>query len=53
MWQTDDEREHTWRASLECPASRERRGFATLDELFHFLQDQATAPPEQPGDDEQ
>ena len=27
-----------WRASLESPRSGERRGFASLDELFAFLE---------------
>jgi hypothetical protein len=42
IWQTDDEDGCTWRASLERPDTRERRGFATLGQLFDFLQDQTT-----------
>ena len=43
MWQTRDGERLTWCASLERPGTRERRGFATLDQLFDFLKDQ-TAP---------
>ena len=31
-----------WRASLESPQSDERRGFASLDELFAYLQEQTS-----------
>jgi hypothetical protein len=41
MWQTSDGEGHTWRASLEQPGTRERQGFATLDQLFDFLKEQA------------
>jgi hypothetical protein len=38
LWQeTDAGRAPLWRASLEHPQSGERRGFASLMELFHFL----------------
>jgi hypothetical protein len=37
MWQTSDETEQIWRASLEVPGTGERQGFASLDELFDFL----------------
>jgi hypothetical protein len=30
----------TWRASLESTCTGERRGFASLDELFDFLRNQ-------------
>jgi hypothetical protein len=30
-----------WRASLESPQTGERIGFASLDELFAFLREQA------------
>jgi hypothetical protein len=43
MWQTRDGKERAWSASLEQPGTQERRGFATLDDLFDFLRDQ-TAP---------
>ncbi len=43
MWQTGDGKECAWSASLEQPGTQERRGFATLDDLFDFLRNQ-TAP---------
>lgn len=46
----------TWRASLEDPATGERRGFADLDQLFGYLAkrtdqspDEAPSPPAEPG----
>jgi hypothetical protein len=49
MWQTSDGEGLTWCASLEQPGTRERRGFATLDQLFDFLKDQAALQPGQVG----
>lgn len=49
MWQTSDGESCTWRASLEQPGTRERWGFASLDQLFDFLKDQATPHPGQVG----
>jgi hypothetical protein len=43
MWQTSDGDTCTWHASLELPSTRERRGFASLEELFEFLKEK-TAP---------
>jgi hypothetical protein len=40
LWQTSDEAEQIWRASLEVPGAGERRGFASLKELFEFLETQ-------------
>ena len=40
LWQTSDEGEDVWRASLEAPGTGERHGFASLDDLFNFLQGQ-------------
>lgn len=40
MWQTSDEKKQIWRASLESPGSGERQGFASLEDLFDFLQAQ-------------
>ena len=40
-----DEQAH-WRASLESPRTHERRGFECLDELFDFLRQQTSAPPD-------
>ena len=38
LWQTRSEGELVWRASLESPHTGERRGFASLDELFTFVE---------------
>jgi len=46
--------ESIWRASLENPMTGERRGFASLKELFAFLQAQAdgqTSPTSATGQD--
>jgi len=40
LWQTSDGRKQVWRASLESPGGGERRGFASLRDLFGFLQAQ-------------
>jgi hypothetical protein len=40
LWRTDDNREARWRASLEEPHTGLRHGFATLAELFTFLEEQ-------------
>ncbi len=37
MWQTRDGEKQVWRASLESPGIGERRGFASLQDLFDFL----------------
>jgi hypothetical protein len=47
VWQTSDGETRTWRASLERPGTEERQGFATLEELFEFLRQQALPLPEQ------
>jgi hypothetical protein len=49
MWQTDEGPGCAWCASLEQPGTGERRGFATLDQLFSFLKEQAALPPGQAG----
>lgn len=51
IWQTGDEGRCTWRASLERPDTRERHGFATLEQLFDFLRDQTTSQSDWPGID--
>ncbi len=38
LWQVKSEDELVWRASLESPHTRERRGFPSLAELFAFLE---------------
>ena len=40
LWQIRNAGELVWRASLESPSTGERVGFASLDELFGFLQRQ-------------
>jgi len=40
LWQVGTDEELTWRASLESPRTGERRGFASLEALFAFLQEQ-------------
>lgn len=40
LWQTDDGGKQIWRASLESPGTGERRGFASLKDLFDFLESQ-------------
>jgi hypothetical protein len=40
LWGVGKGTESTWRASLESPMTGERRGFASLKDLFAFLQAQ-------------
>jgi hypothetical protein len=47
IWQTSDEAEQIWRASLEIPGTGERQGFASLEDLFDFLRTQTKPPNEQ------
>jgi len=47
MWQPGSGQDRAWIASLEQPGTRERQGFASLDELFDFLRRQAGLLPEQ------
>ena len=44
LWRGGEEREG-WRASLHDPHTGERVGFASLDELFEYLQKQTGTPP--------
>ena len=37
LWQSRSAGTEMWRAVLEDPDTRRRRGFATIDELFLFL----------------
>ena len=37
LWQTSDRGKQVWRASLESPGTGERRGFASLEDMFEFL----------------
>ena len=47
MWRANGEGKEVWRASLENPHTGERLGFASLDKLFAFLQQQTGAVPAQ------
>ena len=38
MWQTSEGEAQTWRASLQSPGSENRQGFASLQDLFDFLE---------------
>jgi hypothetical protein len=46
LWQTSDEGEQVWQASLETPGTGERRGFGSIADLFDFLQDQTESKDE-------
>ena len=53
LWQVSSDGEPIWRASLESPHSGELCGFANLDLLFAFLEEQMGGQPkrkEQPKD---
>lgn len=49
LWREGEGRA-TWRASLESSHTGERKGFASLDDLFGFLQEQIGVLPEADGD---
>jgi hypothetical protein len=38
LWQVEEGGNTVWRASLESPQTGERRGFASLADLFAFLE---------------
>ena len=40
LWMVEEDGEYLWRASLEVTHSRERYGFANLDDLLAFLKEQ-------------
>ena len=46
LWQTSDGTNQIWRASLEIPGTGERQGFASIKDLFDFLQTQTEPPNE-------
>ena len=43
IWSVRDDRKVLWRASLQNAQTSERRGFASLEDLFEYLRSQATA----------
>jgi hypothetical protein len=44
LWWASHNGQAGWRASLEEPHTGVRHGFATLDQLFAFLKEQADKP---------
>lgn len=46
LWETENEAQSVWRVSLELPATGERRGFASLDELFAYLMRETNQKPD-------
>lgn len=53
LWLAKEQDQTVWRASLENPHTGERLGFATLERLFAFLEDQTTAVVTRGGEPEQ
>lgn len=49
LWAVGPEDTPSWRASLESTRSGERLGFASLDDLCHFLREQITSLPNRKG----
>jgi hypothetical protein len=43
LWRTSSQGNAVWRASLESAQTGERRGFADLESLFAFLEQQTGA----------
>ena len=41
LWCADEQQEAEWLASLEDPATRERYGFSSLEQLFAFLMERS------------
>ncbi len=53
LWQIKSGGELVWRASLESPHTGERKGFASLDDLFAFLRRQIGAASDTNGDEDE
>ena len=47
LWSARVDGETVWRASLESALTPQRQGFASLDDLFDFLQQQTGVSSEQ------
>ena len=45
LWRTESREKSLWHASLESASTGERRGFAGLEDLVAFLQEQTDSPP--------
>jgi hypothetical protein len=43
LWESNENGKRLWRASLEKPGTGERQGFASLQALFAFLEEQTGA----------
>lgn len=43
LWRCSDKEKTVWRASLQNSQTRERVGFASLDDLFHYLREYTNA----------
>ena len=43
LWRSPDQERKNWRASLEAVDTRQKMGFASLEELFAFLGEQASS----------
>lgn len=46
LWRVNSKGKTTWRASVESARTGERQGFASLDDLFHYLRQQTGAAPD-------
>ena len=51
LWRVSEEKA-TWRASLESSRTGERKGFASLDDLFDFLHRQIDAVSDENSDED-
>jgi hypothetical protein len=49
LWQVSSDGEPIWRTSLESPHTGERHGFADLEKLFAFLEEQTGGQPKREG----
>ena len=49
LWQVSSDGEPIWRTSLESPHTGERYGFANLEMLFAFLEEQTRGQPRREG----
>lgn len=45
LWRVSSEGKIAWRASLESARTGQRKGFASLDDLFQFLRQQTDTLP--------
>ncbi len=45
LWQSDTDEGPVWRASMESPQTSERQAFASLEQLFAFLEEETSRHP--------